>query len=317
MCHTRFSLFGKLSTHIDGREVACLEGRKLQELFCYLLIHRGRPHAREALASLLWADATTAQSRKNLRQTLWQLQSLLEVQQSGLPMAMVAADVEWICMDLPAGIWLDVAEFETAFEAVRATPGCELTTNQAEQLRTAVDLYRGDLLEGWYQDWCVYERERLQTMALAMLDRLASYCEAHGDYETGVFYGLRVLRMDRARESTHRRLMQLYALRGDRTSALRQYQACVVALAEELDVKPAARTVALYQQICADRFVPAAEAMRPGYPVVDADLAALRAAADYLRQLQVSISGLHTQVTHCMQTIEQSLRKANLVAGGD
>jgi len=27
-----------------------------------------------------------------------------------------------------------------------------------------VDLYQGDLLEGWYQDWLLCERERLQNM---------------------------------------------------------------------------------------------------------------------------------------------------------
>ena len=312
MCRMRFSLFGKLCTQIDGHEVASLEGRKLQELLCYLLVHRQRPHARETLASLLWADATTSQSRKNLRQTLWQLQSLLEIQQSGPPMAFVMADVEWIRMDLPAGIWLDVAEFEGAFEAVRSTPSCGLTMEQADHLRTAVDLYKGDLLEGWYQDWCVYERERLQTIVFAMLDRLVHYCEVHGDYEAGIFYGLRVLRYDRARESTHRRLMQLYALCGDRTGALRQYQACVAALAEELDVKPSARTEALYQQICADRFAPTAEPVHLVSPVVGADQAALQTAVQHLRQLQVSIHELNTQITQCMQAFEQTLLKTNL-----
>lgn len=312
MCRMRFSLFGKLCTQIDGHEVAGLESRKLQELLCYLLVHRERPHGREALASLLWAEATTAQSRKNLRQTLWQLQSLLATQQSGTPLPVVMADGEWIGVDLPANIWLDVAEFEGAFDAVRATPGAGLTSEQAGRLRTAVELYKGDLLEGWYQDWCVYERERLQTIVFAMLDRLMNDCEVQGDYEAGIFYGLRVLRYDRARESTHRRLMGFYALRGDRTGALRQYQTCVQALAEELDVKPAARTEALYQQIGADRFAPTAATMRPLSVVGDAEYATLQAAVNHMRQLQVAINGLNTQIAQCMYDVEQSMLKAKL-----
>ena len=50
---------------------------KAKELFCYLLLRRNRPHSREVLVSLLWQDATTAQSRKYLRQVLWQLHSFL------------------------------------------------------------------------------------------------------------------------------------------------------------------------------------------------------------------------------------------------
>ena len=40
-------------------------------------------------------------------------------------------------------------------------------------------VYRGDLLEGCYQDWCLFERERLQNAYLAMLDKLMVRC--HGD----------------------------------------------------------------------------------------------------------------------------------------
>ena len=87
-----------------------------------------------------------------------------------------------------------------------------------------------------------------------MLDKMMSYCEAHKKYETGLAYGLRVLRYDRARKSTHRRLMHLHYLAGDRTAALRQYEHCVGALNEELGVKPSRLTVALYDQIRLDDF---------------------------------------------------------------
>jgi hypothetical protein len=79
------------------------------------------------------------------------------------------------------------------------------------------------------------------------------YCEAHLDYETGILYGGRILRVDPAQERTHRRLMRLHYLSGDRTAALRQYQQCECALRENLNVKPARRTVALYEQIRADQ----------------------------------------------------------------
>src|SRR5262249_56752701 len=101
--------------------------------------------------------------------------------------------------------------------------GAEMDGSQAEALRNAVTLYQGDLLEGCYHDWCVYERERLQSDYLSMLDKLMSWCEAHRDYEAGLQYGHRVLRYERARECTHRRLMRLYYLPGDPTPALPQY----------------------------------------------------------------------------------------------
>ncbi|NIN69138.1 MAG: hypothetical protein GTO63_31510, partial [Anaerolineae bacterium] len=81
---------------------------------------------------------------------------------------------------------------------------------------------------------CLYERERLQNMYLAILDKLVSYSEVQGAYEAGLGYGSRILSYDGARERTHRRLMRLYYLAGDRTAALRQYDSCVEALRREL-----------------------------------------------------------------------------------
>ncbi len=112
-----------------------------------------------------------------------------------------------------------------------------------------MELYHGDLLEDCFQDWCLYERERLQNIYLCVLDKLMDYCETHDEYEAGSVYGARALRWDGARERTYRRLMRLHCLAGDRTTAMRQYSRCVRALRRELDVPPSERTVALYQQI--------------------------------------------------------------------
>ena len=82
-----------------------------------------------------------------------------------------------------------------------------------------------------------------------ILDKLLVYCMSHEEFEAGQRYGGLILRYDRARERTHQLLMRLHYLAGDRTGALRQYERCVVALREELGVRPDRRTVALYEEI--------------------------------------------------------------------
>ena len=92
-------------------------------------------------------------------------------------------------------------------------------------------------------------------MNLMLLDKLVQYCEIHQKYDAGLAYGWQILRHDHAYERAHRQLMRLYALSGDRTQALHQYQRCVNALQVELGVEPSARTRQLYDQIQADTFV--------------------------------------------------------------
>jgi DNA-binding SARP family transcriptional activator len=73
----QIALFAKLDIRCGDLAITKLPA-KAEELLCYLLLLRGQPHTREALAGELWADAPAAQSKKYLRQCLWQLQQALD-----------------------------------------------------------------------------------------------------------------------------------------------------------------------------------------------------------------------------------------------
>ncbi|MCX6047157.1 MAG: BTAD domain-containing putative transcriptional regulator [Chloroflexi bacterium] len=243
------SLFGKFSVQFDDHAFAHLDSCKVQELFCYLLLHRDRAHPRENLASLLWSEVSTAQSKSYLRKTLWQLQTALDAPANVATEAILCVDPHWVQLNSSADLWLDAAIFEHSFTLCQGLDGPTLETQQVQMLQEAVSLYNGDLLQGWFQEWCLYERERFQQMVLIMLDKLITYCEAHGEYESGISYGKRILQYDPAHERTHRQLMRLYYLVGDRTEAIRQYERCVALLSKELNVGPARKTLALYEQL--------------------------------------------------------------------
>ena len=308
MATVEIRMFRRLSICHNGQPVAGLEAGKLQELLCYLLIHRAQPQPREVLASMLWGDYSTAQSKKHLRQALWQLQAGLDLSAADPCNGhLLLVDADWVQINPHIDLWLDVAAFEQACALSAGRPGRLLDDETACRLRDAVQLYQGDLLEGWYQDWCLFERERLQNLFLALLDRLVDYCEASQRYELGRAYASRSLRYDPARERTHRQLMRLAYLAGDRTAALRQYEQCAAALLQHLGVMPAARTVRLYEQICADHFSPAA---------LDARVDGLKGAAHHpamaellgeLQRLRAELAAMEHRVQASMRLVEQAL----------
>ena len=253
MLKVQIHLLGKFAVMAADQVVSGLEPTKAQELLAYLLVQRHRPHTREMLIDQLWSDYTKDQAQKGMRQALWQLQSAFNSQAPGLADQLLLVDGTWVQLKPAATGWLDVAILEESYQRAQGIPGQALNPADAQCLAAAAQLYRGDLLEGCYQDWCLIERERLQCIYLALLDKLLDYGAAQGHYESALAYGERILRYDRAREQTHYKLMQLHALAGNRTSALRQYDACVAALESELAVTPAKRTAALYQAIKADQ----------------------------------------------------------------
>jgi DNA-binding SARP family transcriptional activator len=249
------TLFGKFKIEQRGFTFKGIRARKVQELLSYLLIFRNHAQSRELLCETLWAGQPSLNSRKYLRQTLWRLQSAIKTSNSGRELKL-HVDNHWIQINVSDKFWLDVEEFEKIFNLVINKKTSELSTRDHKLMEYAARLYKGDLLEGWYLDWCLFERERFQTMHLMLLDKLVQFCELNKKYETGLSYGIEILRHDHAYERTHRQLMRLYFMTGNRTEALHQYDRCVLALGAELGVEPSQRTKQLYEQIRLDKFQP-------------------------------------------------------------
>jgi len=301
----KVALFGRFCVQCGDQIVGGFDASKVQELFTYLLLYRHRSHPRETLAGILWGDSSTAQSKKYLRQALWQMQSALEASTTIAAEDLFLLEANWINLNPAAPLWLDVAAFETAYNRVQGVPGQALDGQQLKTVHDAVELYRGDLLEGWYQDWCWYERERFQTMYLSLLDKLIDYYQANGEYETAIDYAQRVLRCDHAREHTHQRLMILHYLAGDRVAALRQYERCCTALDDELSVSPSRQTEALYRQIQLDQ--PGDALPNPGSAVAVVRAPLPGEVLGRLEQLWTTIADLQRQLEQEILAVKQTL----------
>jgi DNA-binding SARP family transcriptional activator len=292
----RITLFGKFSIVTNNGEAIDLEASKSQELLAYLLIYRQRPHYREKLATLLWPNSTMSQAKSYLRQALWQVQMALGQVN---PLSQVEAD--WIRVNQTPDIWLDVEQFEHTWALGERIRGHALNSAQAEALQRGTALYQGDLLENWYQDWCLFERERLQNIWLSMLEKLVSYCEVNHEYELGIGFVTQILRQDCAHERAYRRLMRLHYVAGNRTAALRTYERCAVALTEELGVKPAERTIALFELIQADHY--------PLQESATGDAIHRSALLNHLLHLHGALIEAQKQVAQEIDTLKSALRR--------
>jgi DNA-binding SARP family transcriptional activator len=248
-------LFGKFIVEHDHEQIKGMDSHKVQELFSFLLTHYDHPQSRESLSEILWENQPASKSKKNLRQTLWRLQSALEpLAQNDCPI--LQADEEWVQLNANGHHWIDVVEMEKAYNQFNDKWARSLSLENYELLEKSVALYKGELLEGWYEDWCVFERERFEFIHISLLDKLIQYCEINHLYDAGIAHCAEILRRDRAYERAHRQIMRLYYMSGNRSQALRQYARCVSALREDLNVEPSERTQQLYEQIHTDRFIP-------------------------------------------------------------
>jgi DNA-binding SARP family transcriptional activator len=302
------TLLGKFTVNRESHILGGIQARKVQELFCYLALFHDHPQPRETLSELLWHDLPSTSSRKYLRQTLWKLQSALSTgSNANIPDLLVETD--WIQLNPSSNHSMDVVDFENICKQVLAKRAPEMTDNDFLKSRRAISIYSGDLLEGWYQDWCILERERFQMMYITLLDKMVQYCEIHHDFQTGLSYCAEILRHDRAYERAHRQMMRLYFDSGDRTSALRQYERCVSALNDELNVSPSERTVQLFEQIRQDAYKPASSMPEAGaeHREVNASNPPLTDVLVRLEQFSETLNHIQFQVQKEINSIEQSL----------
>ncbi len=138
---------------------------KSQSLLAYLICHHHQPQPRERMVDLFWGDRPERKAGNSLSTALWHICRSLPNE------AFILSDLHTVQFDPQAGLWLDSDEFES-----------HLSQNDIEHLQSAVALYRGDFLDGFYDDWIINERYRLEAMVCEALARLMVDQEARGEH---------------------------------------------------------------------------------------------------------------------------------------
>ena len=219
-------LLGRFEVRLDGDPID-LASRPAQSLFAYLALNPNVPHRRERLAGQLWPDTSDANARNSLRHALWTLRRAL-----GADGQCLLADDLTITLNADS-----VCRFD--FAVLDQKPAVDWS---ADDLIGIVSEYGGDLLPGFYDEWVVLERQRLQVVfehkMRLLLDRLV---EARR-WEDVLEWGERWIALGHVPEPAYRALMVAHAGLGDVSKMAATYRRCVDALRDELGVEPSEQT---------------------------------------------------------------------------
>ncbi len=240
-------LLGGFELGRDGRVLDPLPLRAARSLFAYLVLNRERAHTRDLLAGTFWPDFDDSRARRRLSQALWQVQTSIG-EEDGERYLIGTPDT--VRFNPDASFWLDVDAFEDALTQEEAAGSRQ---EEGAHLARAVELYRGDLLAGFYDDWLFPEQDRLRSRFLGALERLVDIAMAKGDHEAAFVTARRLAQEDEFDEEAHRRVMRIAVLLGRHNDAIRQFEECRRILAEELGSTPSPETVELYEATLADR----------------------------------------------------------------
>lgn len=219
-----------------GDQPLRLSTRKIESLFAYLVLHP-EAHAREKLAALFWGDSRDQQARLSLRYALAMVRKTLGGEA-------LVSDHESVQLNPSLPIWVDAREFTLPAGAAQVSLS---TPDAIQKLNSQIELYRGDLLTDFYDDWILPDRDRYQQLYLDVLLQLAQHYRSASEYTRANETARRVLQLEPANERAHQHLMFGFLALGNRPAALAQYEQCRSALQDEFGVEPTSETTALYE----------------------------------------------------------------------
>jgi DNA-binding SARP family transcriptional activator len=210
---------------LNGFQLSC-NGRMIrlplnsQRLLAFLALN-GRNLARSYVAGLLWPESSDERAGASLRTTLWR------VQRARLRLTESAGGT----LGLAPAVMVDVHEMERVASALLAPSGGRLP-------EPGPLLQSGELLPGFYEEWVLMERERLNQLRLHALEALCRRFTSMGRYGDAVAAGIAAVAAEPLRESAQAVLIEAHLAEGNMSEAIRQYQRYRRVLREELNLEP-------------------------------------------------------------------------------
>ena len=252
----KIRLLGGLQVCLQGRTLNEFPTDKTRALLAYLAMESGRPHRREALAGLLWAEQPEERARQSLRQALSSLRRLLGEGEGST--TWLEVERESVLFNPRGDAWVDAGEVVALWATCRSHSHrrLEACLSCLQRLERVAALYAGPLLAGLsvpdsdaLEAWLLRRREWLQQEAFDALSAVGSAYERRGEIARARACARQCVELEPWREEAQRDLMRLLALEGQRSAALRQYQTCRRVLRDELAVEPTDETEGLAECI--------------------------------------------------------------------
>lgn len=241
----RILAFGEPTVQLDDIPITRWHTARSLELF-FLLLEKTGPIQKDIVIDALWPNTTSDQIDTTMRTAIYYLRQAIGkkciIYRSG-----------HYSLNLPAvfgkQIWHDVTLFEIHYHQAKQSLGGNDDAAANKAFTAMVELYKGDYVQSFYNDWCIPRRDQLRGMYMDAREQLALIAWRNESWEESLQHWRYLLAIDACFEKAHYGIMRCYLRLGKRELALRQYQCCRQNLQEELHAVPNSSIQKLYQRI--------------------------------------------------------------------
>jgi LuxR family maltose regulon positive regulatory protein len=224
--------------------------RRARDIFCCVATAKHRRVAKDVLIDIFWEDEDPGAVEKNFHPTISLIRKALNSRQPFKQNFLIFRDGAYqLNPDLTYSI--DTEEFELAIAEAEKAKREKDTEKLRESLERANALYRGEFLEGSYDNWVEERRQFYREQNLRMIGALAKLSYAEKSWAAVTKLCSQILAADPFREDVHRLMMKTFAAQGKPASVKKHFDEMSKLMKTELGIEPAAETRKIYKDLMA------------------------------------------------------------------
>jgi DNA-binding SARP family transcriptional activator len=217
-------------------------------ILCFIASRQNRRATKDTIIETFWPDTPLEDIDKNFWPTISYIRRALNSNQE-VKKNFIRYRESAYYLNPEFNYLLDTEEFQRLIARAHARRREGDGPGFSEAARRAIEIYRGEFLEEFYDNWVEEPRAYYRNIYFATLKELADYHHRAEDYGQSIIYCKMILNRDPYREDVHRQLMDDYARIGNRAALKEQYETLKTLLMEELGVDPLPETVATYKRL--------------------------------------------------------------------
>ena len=222
--------------------------RRSRDIFCYIATRKNHRVPKEVLIEAFWGDEDLASVEKNFHPTISHIRKALNSRQDIKQNFIVFRDGSYQ-LNPEYSYSIDSDDFLHFIASAENSKREKDAISLRSALESAYAAYRGEFMEGCYDDWAEEQRIYFQEQFVRVLNGLAKLSVSESRWNDALKYAGETLQIDPYREDLHRLVIKVLVAQNKLPAAKKHYENMSKQLLDELGVEPSAETMRLLKEI--------------------------------------------------------------------
>ena len=222
--------------------------RRARDIFCYIATRKYRRVPKDVLIEAFWGDEDFDAIEKNFHPTISHIRKALNSRQAFKQNFIVFRDGAYQ-LNPEFSYRIDTEDFVNFIAAAETAKKSDDSDALRKNLESAYQLYRGEFMDGLYEDWAEEQRPFYREQFSRVLNALAKLSVSDKRWTDALKFANEILAIDPYREDLHRLVMKVLAAQSKPAAVKKHYEDIQELLKQELGIEPAAQTRKLFKEL--------------------------------------------------------------------